>query len=46
MINEGRNDIIVKKAREYSDIGLTTYVHVVRIDHGEILKKKYRARFS
>ena len=37
VINEGRNDIIAKKAIEYAKQGLTVYIHVERIDHGEIL---------
>ena len=40
VINEGRNDLVIKKAKEYSAQGLTTYVHVVRIDHGEMLKER------
>lgn len=40
VINEGRNDLIIKKAKEYSGQGLITYVHVERIDHGEMLKER------
>jgi len=37
VLNEGRNDLIVKMAKELAAEGLTTYLHVERIDHGEML---------
>jgi superfamily II DNA or RNA helicase/intein/homing endonuclease len=40
VINEGRNDMIIKKAMEYAGQGLITYIHVERIDHGEMLKER------
>jgi superfamily II DNA or RNA helicase len=40
VINEGRNDIIAKKANEYAKQKNTVYIHVERIDHGEILAGK------
>jgi len=38
--NEGRNALVVKKALEYSKKGHTVYVHVDRIDHGDILSDR------
>ena len=40
VINEGRNDMIIKKAIEYSSQGDIVYIHVERIDHGEMLKER------
>jgi DNA excision repair protein ERCC-3 len=40
VINESRNDLIVKKATEFAKNGETVYVHVSRIDHGEILAER------
>lgn len=37
VLNEERNNLIIKKAKEYANDGLTVYVHVERIDHGDIL---------
>lgn len=37
VLNEGRNDLIVKMAKELAAQDLTVYVHVERIDHGEML---------
>lgn len=37
VINEGRNDLIVNRALQYSKLKNTVYIHVERIDHGEIL---------
>lgn len=38
VLNEGRNDLIIKKTKELSAEGLTVYVHVERIDHGQMLQ--------
>jgi superfamily II DNA or RNA helicase len=40
VINEERNNLIIKKAIEFSKRGDTVYVHVSRIDHGEILSER------
>jgi superfamily II DNA or RNA helicase len=40
VINEGRNEMIIKKAIEYSSQGDIVYIHVERIDHGEMLKER------
>jgi superfamily II DNA or RNA helicase len=37
VLNDGRNDLIIKRAKELAAEGLTVYVHVERIDHGEML---------
>ena len=38
VLNEGRNDLIIKKTKELAAEGLTVYVHVERIDHGQMLQ--------
>jgi superfamily II DNA or RNA helicase len=38
VLNTGRNDLIVKKAKELAAEGLTTYIHTDRLDHGELLR--------
>jgi len=40
VLNEDRNNMIVRKAKEYAAEGLTVYVHVERIDHGDILSSR------
>lgn len=40
VINEGRNDMIIKKANDLAAQDLIVYVHVERIDHGEMLKER------
>jgi superfamily II DNA or RNA helicase len=37
VLNEGRNDLIIKITKELAAQDLTVYVHVERIDHGEML---------
>jgi superfamily II DNA or RNA helicase len=37
VLNEGRNDLIIKMTKELAAQDLTVYVHVERIDHGEML---------
>jgi superfamily II DNA or RNA helicase len=37
VLNEGRNDLIIKVTKELAAQELTVYVHVERIDHGEML---------
>ena len=37
VLNQGRNDLIIKTAKELASQDLTVYVHVERIDHGEML---------
>lgn len=38
VLNEGRNNLIINAAKKLSAEGLTTYVHVERIDHGQMLQ--------
>ena len=38
VLNNGRNDLIIKKAKELAAEELTTFIHVDRIDHGELLR--------
>jgi superfamily II DNA or RNA helicase len=38
VLNEGRNDLIVKIAKELAAEGLTVYCHTERIDHGQMLQ--------
>lgn len=38
VLNEGRNDLIIKKTKELAAEDLTVYVHVERIDHGQMLQ--------
>ena len=46
VINEGRNEIIVRRAIEYAKQKNTVYIHVERIDHGEILAERIPGRCS
>ena len=38
VLNEGRNNLIINAAKKLSAEGLTTYTHVERIDHGQMLQ--------
>lgn len=40
VINEGRNALVIKKATEYASAGNIVYIHVERVDHGEMLKER------
>src|SRR5271157_627382 len=40
VLNESRNNLIVKKAMEYAAHKHTVYIHVERIDHGELLQSR------
>ena len=40
VLNESRNNLIVKKALEYVAQKHTVYIHVERIDHGELLQAR------
>ena len=37
ILNDGRNNLIVNAAKKLAAEGLTTFIHVDRLDHGEIL---------
>lgn len=43
--NEGRNQMIVAIVNKYLDKGLSVYVHVERINHGEILSNRLDCPF-
>ena len=40
VLNEPRNDLIVKYAKRYASENLTVYIHTERIDHGEMLSER------
>ena len=40
VINEGRNELIIDNAKKYAKDGNIVYIHVDRIDHGEMLKER------